>query len=254
MEPSPSKEEVTSAYQLIRRQPPWSSGSMGISHHRVLPFATYAPWLDTPEFLEVWKLIERYTLVDIYRCFELWELAKSCARLEGDFLEVGVWRGGTGTLLCRALKSVGGSQSVYLCDTFSGVVKADPYKDPTYIGGEHADTDLQTVLNLLNVASCHNFHVIEGIFPEQTAVRVENLSGASPKFALCHIDVDVYQSAKDIFDWVSTVLVRGGVVVFDDYGFNGCEGVTKLVNELRVTNGFLHIHNLNGHAIFVKTK
>ena len=41
-------------------------------------------------------------------------------------------------------------------------------------------------------------------------------------------------------------------MVFDDYGFSGCEGVTKFVNELRVNSQLFFIHNLNGHAIFVK--
>lgn len=41
--------------------------------------------------------------------------------------------------------------------------------------------------------------------------------------------VDVYQSAKDIVEWAMPRLTRGGVVVFDDYGFRNCEGVTTLV-------------------------
>jgi O-methyltransferase len=46
----------------------------------------------------------------------------------------------------------------------------------------------------------------------------------------------------------------GGVVVFDDYGFWGCEGVTQAVHEIRA--GLEHallVHNLNGHAVLVRT-
>jgi O-methyltransferase len=46
-------------------------------------------------------------------------------------------------------------------------------------------------------------------------------------------------------------MVLGGVVVFDDYGCWGCEGITELCNELNIKNGTF-IHNLNGHGIFVK--
>ena len=43
--------------------------------------------------------------------------------------------------------------------------------------------------------------------------------------------------------------------MFDDYGFSGCEGVTKYVNELRESNRDLFfIHNLNGHAILIKQR
>ena len=33
--------------------------------------------------------------------------------------------------------------------------------------------------------------------------------------ALCHIDVDVYQSARDTVEWVEPRLTSGGAIVFD---------------------------------------
>jgi O-methyltransferase len=47
-------------------------------------------------------------------------------------------------------------------------------------------------------------------------------------------------------------LSPGGVVVFDDYGFSACPGVTKLVDEQRMRDDRLVLHNLNGHGILVK--
>jgi O-methyltransferase len=45
-----------------------------------------------------------------------------------------------------------------------------------------------------------------------------------------------------------------GIVVFDDYGFFGCEGVTAFVDrELRGQPRQIVLHNLNGHAVVVKT-
>ena len=43
-----------------------------------------------------------------------------------------------------------------------------------------------------------------------------------------------------------------GLVIFDDYGFLGCEGVTKLVNELAADLRFFTYFNLNGHAVMMK--
>ena len=56
--------------------------------------------------------------------------------------------------------------------------------------------------------------ILEGIFPEETAHLIE-----TGEFGLCHIDVDVYQSARDAAEWVWPRLQVGGVIVFDDYGF-----------------------------------
>ncbi|MNC63802.1 hypothetical protein D3C75_1139530 [compost metagenome] len=70
---------------------------------------------------------------------------------------------------------------------------------------------------------------------------------------MLHIDVDVYESARDVLNWALPRLVPGAVVVFDDYGFFGCEGVTRLVNDFIVENpDFRFLHNLNGHAVLVR--
>lgn len=212
-------------------------------YQKVFPRATYSPWLSDAEFTRCHEQIEEHTLVDIYRCYELWTLAREFTAIEGDFLEVGVWRGGTGCLIAEAIRSSG--KTVYLADTFSGVVKAGKF-DPVYGGGEHADTSEETVHELIVSMGLGNAVTIKGVFPEETGNRVR---GA---LAFVHCDVDVYQSAKDMVEWAMPRLTRGGVLVFDDYGFKNCQGVTTLVNELRRDSCFLFFHNLNGHAILVR--
>ena len=49
-----------------------------------------------------------------------------------------------------------------------------------------------------------NVELLQGIFPEETAARV-----ADRGFRLVHVDVDVYQSAKDVFDWAWPRLSAG---------------------------------------------
>jgi O-methyltransferase len=65
--------------------------------------------------------------------------------------------------------------------------------------------------------------------------------------------VDVYDSAKDIVEWIFPKLTIGGIIVFDDYGFHFCTGVTRLVEEYRNHPDKIIIHNLNGHALLIKT-
>jgi hypothetical protein len=92
------------------------------------------------------------------------------------------------------------------------------------------------------------YEILNGIFPEETS----DLIDSKIKFGLCHIDVDVYQSAKDIVDWIWCKMIIGGVIIFDDYGFYSCNGVTKYVNELKERTDCMIIHNLNGHALMIK--
>lgn len=239
------KDKLAEAYDAIRSQAPWSHPkSPDIPHHRILPHATYSPWLLDESFQAVYQNILNHTLVDIYRCYELWTLACQMRLIPGDILEVGVWRGGTVALLASAVRS-DPDKIVYLADTFLGVVKAG-MDDTAYIGGEHADTSIDLVNDLLTGLNLSNISLLPGVFPEETGSSIRG------KLALLHCDVDVYSSAKGVVEWGIPLLSQGGAIVFDDYGFSGCEGVTRLVNELRADSQFHFIHNLNGHAILIK--
>lgn len=216
-------------------------------HSVNIPYATYAPWLEDGDFQRVYATTDGHSLVDVYRCYELWDLTSQMAAVPGDVLEVGVWRGGTGALLAAAATRLPQPRLVHLCDTFAGVVKAGD-ADRHYRGGEHADTSELTVIGLLNRLELRNARLYKGVFPDDTAGRV----GDGP-FCLCHVDVDVHDSARDVLAWVWPRLSVGGAVVFDDYGFMTCQGVTRLVNTVVGAAGSLVLRNLNGHAVVVKT-
>ena len=62
----------------------------------------------------------------------------------------------------------------------------------------------------------------------------------------------MYHSAKDIVDCIWDRVASGGIVVYDDYGFQRCHGITKYVEEQLDTKGRIVIHNLNGHAVILK--
>lgn len=223
-------------------------GAPSGSYETIRTSATYAPWLGDEAFNTVYDTIRPYTLVSKYRCFELWQLVEESRKAKGALIEVGVWKGGTGALIAKRAQSLGLTDTVYLCDTFAGVVKAGD-RDSSYVGGEHADTSVETVREVVDALRATNTKMLVGIFPEDTAKEV-----SEKEFRFCHIDVDVYQSAKDVLEWMWPKLSVGGIVVFDDYGFRGCDGVARLVNEEREKKDRTFVYNLNGHAVFVKTK
>ena len=271
--------------QKGRRYPP----GYGI----VEPVANYRPWDVDEEFAAVYELVREHTMVDVYRLWTLWFVARQIARAEtpGDVLEIGSWRGGSGTVIARALASAAGPgagggtarpatgndagagtagsatgndagagdpsggtprrsvpRTVFLADTFAGVVKASA-RDTYYKGGEHANTSADLVRALLTRAAVTDVRLLAGVFPEDRGAEI-----ADRTFALCHIDVDVYQSAKDCFEWVWPRMAPGGGVVFDDYGFYGCEGVTAYVNELAAEPavGSPVVPGLSGQAIITR--
>lgn len=214
----------------------------------VRPTATYRPWTRDADFLDVWRRVREHTLVDMYRCYELWQLVSQAQSLNaGALVEVGVWRGGTGALIARRARDLGIMDPVFLCDTFTGVVKAGA-KDTVYKGGEHADTSVDCVEFLLDeIGVGSNVVILEGVFPDDTADAIGDVP-----LRFCHIDVDVYESARGVAEWAWHRLCHGGIIVYDDYGFSSCDGVARYVDEQIGLNDRLILHNLNGHAVVIK--
>lgn len=233
----------------IIRETTFEQFNSDIIHKQIIPYSTYSPWESDIDFKNIYETVKNYTMLDIYRCYELWSLIKELHNIDGNVLEVGVWRGGSGSILCKALEKFNDYKSsgvVFLADTFSGVVKATE-RDTVYRGGEHADTNISIVSNLLSKLKITNYNLLQGVFPD-------DFNGLNiGKLRLCHIDVDTYLSAKDIFYNIWDAIEVGGVVVFDDYGFWSCEGVTQFFNALTISNG-RKVYNLNGHGLLVKTK
>jgi O-methyltransferase len=209
---------------------------------------TLSPWFGDEEFTRWHRMTDGYTLVDGYRCWELYQMVKETANVPGDILEVGVWRGGTGLILAAAAQKLAPNKMVWLADTFTGVVKAGD-KDTVYTGGEHADTSFETASELIRKTGVGNYCFLNGIFPEETAATIDIVTN---KISLCHIDVDVYQSGLDIVNWLKPRMYPGAIIVFDDYGCVNCVGITTLVDELRETGEWIYIYNVNGHGILIK--
>jgi O-methyltransferase len=206
----------------------------------------YAPWIEDRDFVETFPKVQTHSMVDRYRCYELWDLVSQSAKLRGSLLEIGVWRGGTGALIAKQAQLSGIPDPVYLCDTFEGVVKASE-KDDGYRGGEHGDTSEEIVVHLMKELGLSNTRILKGIFPEATGEKIAN-----EQFRFCHIDVDVYNSAKDIVDWIWPRLVVGGILVFDDYGFPTTTGIRDFVNDVKYERDRICLFNLNGHSVWVK--
>lgn len=217
---------------------------MDLHYEPIVVTSQYAPWKVDSEFQKAYQTFKPYTLVEEVRCWELWDLLGQLKGVSGDILEVGVWRGGTGCLMAWRARQLGLDCKIYLCDTFAGVPKEKiTAQDPVYRGGEHADAPVKILDDLIDKHGLENAIIVPGIFPAKVA-------WSESFFRMVHVDVDIYESAKETTLWATPRMSSGGVIVFDDYGFRNCGGVTRYVDELK-RGGYFVIHNLNGHAILI---
>jgi O-methyltransferase len=184
------------------------------------------------------------TAVGPERLYTLFTHASQCLHLEGDFLEAGVWKGGTAVLFAKLLSERSPHpRTLHLFDTFSGMPPTHE-SDTYYKGGEFADTSVEAVRAKLPPGEFVRFHA--GLIPD-TFVGCESL-----RFAFAHIDLDVYQSIRDACAFVYPRLAVGGVMVFDDYAWSTCPGARRAVDEFFATRKMCPLVLSNGQAVVFK--
>lgn len=129
----------------------------------------------------------------------------------GAIVEIGVYRGGSAWHLAKI------GRPLYLYDTFEGI----PYQGALDSGnpvGKFSDTSAETVQQLIPTAT-----VVKGLFPDSLV--------AMPPVGFVHADADQYQSTKSILEQMPGRMVKGGFILFDDFGVPDCEGCTQAVYE-----------------------
>ena len=213
-------------------------------HSFIRSGASYSPWMG--EFKSYYDAVKKHTLLDIYRLYELYLLRTNQKNMNGCVIEVGCYKGGSSAILGYANKEINYTGDFYVCDTFKGVVKSSHEYDKNYSDGEHSETSVDIVKDLFNKNNLLQPTLLQGIFPDQNSEIIQK------SIAFLHIDVDTYNSAKDIFMWAKDRLEKNAIVIFDDYGFHTTEGVTTFCNELKSDDDFYFIYNMNGHGIFIK--
>jgi hypothetical protein len=151
-------------------------------------------------------------------------------KIPGDIVECGVWRGGITQLAALTmihLKDT--SRKIYLYDTFEGMPKPED-EDLDWDGNRALDTwrtitlkgekwgfggDINSVNQLMLSTKYPNEKIII------TKGKVEDtIPNVIPKkISLLRLDTDFYKSTLHELNHLFPILVLGGILVIDDYGY-----------------------------------
>jgi hypothetical protein len=169
-----------------------------------------------------YNLIINYgsSLVGTDKLLNLKDLVKSTSNLIGDVCEIGVYRGGTAKIISENIEN----SDLFLFDTFEGMPYYDPDNDKEWDVGTFGQTDYETVKSLFQ--SNQNVKVFKGVFPSETSHHVKDRV-----FKFVHLDVDNYQPYKECLEFFYERMVKGGIIIFDDYDCGCCPGANKAVDE-----------------------
>jgi O-methyltransferase len=204
----------------------------------------YSPWLGNGDFGSLRDVAAQKTLVSADRLWILYSLGRQLLAGPGDFVECGVFKGGTARLFADMIeRSVHSPRRLRLFDTFAGMPEVDGAVDK-HLPGDFSDTSLADVQKFVGMRSFINWH--QGLIPQSFA-------GIDwDRIALLHIDVDIRQSVSDALKHLFPYVMTGGVVVFDDYGFQSCYGARLAVNEFFAGRPEVPLVLPTGQAIVIK--
>ena len=200
----------------------------------------------------------------------LWQQIQFCEEngIAGDYVECGVWKGGSIGLMALANQRYGsGRRPIHLFDAFDDICEPDPSVD-----GERALAEVEKFAERDRKSISGQLTPVEGIYDHlggpgqledvkrflvqdigyepdhlifhkgwfQETLPVADIS----QIAVLRLDGDWYASTKVCLDYLYDKVVPGGFVIIDDYGcYEGCR---KAVDEfLAGRNENLFLNHVN---------
>ena len=160
------------------------------------------------------------------------------ARLdEGDFIEMGVYYGGSAIWLAQALADARSPRTLHLLDSWEGLPEPTDGDGPAQVRAGMFDTASESqVRQLLDHFSLGAFcRTYRGWFKD-------TLAGIPGPFALAHVDCDLYDSCKTCLDYLLPRMTAHGTIIVDDYGTPGDRafpGVARAVSESVAATGWV---------------
>ena len=175
--------------------------------------------LDSLEMIVTLRRIAPFTAVDVPRLRDLWRLGRRVEeeRIPGALVQCGVWRGGSAAVAARASRT----RDVWLFDSFEGFpAPGERDADGAVIQrGDRLAAPSDVIEAMRRVRAEARAHVVRGWFDDTLPTVADRIG----PIALLSLDADLYDSTRTALRHLYDLVVSGGFVVVDDYGFwPGC--------------------------------
>ncbi|MDJ0771453.1 MAG: TylF/MycF/NovP-related O-methyltransferase [Ilumatobacter sp.] len=209
---------------------------------------------DVPaETVQIWERVSDYTMTSFERVCALVNAVDYVVvnEIEGDFVECGVWRGGSAMAIALRLQQLDATdRRIQLFDTFTGMTA--PGEHDVSAAGVHASETFEALATgtqssnwayaseddvRRNMTSTgypmSNVRLVAGMV-EDTIPEL-----AADAIALLRLDTDWYESTRHELVHLYPRLAHDGVLIIDDYGH--WAGSRRAVDEY-VTEHGLRLH------------
>ena len=183
---------------------------------------------------QIINFVRPYTSVSIERIQNVLTLVETCVKnnIEGDFVEIGVWKGGL--IMAMALKCIqmGVFRAIHAYDTFTGMTQ--PTEEDVDLSGNRAKDILSMVACICTLDEFKNniskVQYSNIIIHQGDILKVEP-KDIPDKIAILRLDTDWYESTKFELVYFEPRVETYGYVIVDDYGH--WSGSRKAVDEFK---------------------
>jgi hypothetical protein len=178
--------------------------------------------------------------------------------LDGARAECGVFQGFSALFVCRAAASTAarfGGEDFHLIDSFEGFPKPQaedfiPIRRGNATGSAPAFKEGDAAVS---------FDAVRAVFRDFPGVRfhrgfIPQVLSQLPdtRWAFVHIDVDLYEPTLASLEYFYPRLVKGGVIVCDDYGSKLFPGARKAWESYCQANGIAFVTLETGQSVLIK--
>lgn len=203
------------------------------------------------DMLDLYPLCKPYTMTSTERMHALYKAVEYVVKnnIPGDFVECGVWKGGSSMLIAQTLLKFGvRDRHIWMYDTYEGM--SAPTQDDQDVAGTSAELLLQKA-SKQDQTSVWCYSSLDEVkanlqrtgYPESLIHFVKGkVEDTIPEhippghIALLRLDTDWYESTKHEMHHLFPKLISQGVLIIDDYGH--WVGAKKAVDE------YLHQHQI----------
>jgi len=195
-----------------------------------------------PEFFPYLERCGPYTMTSWQRLYNLHASTRYIAKSNtpGDFVECGVWRGGSMMMVALTLLALGKTdRRLVLFDTFEGLPKPDEALDVDVWGNRgidgwrpHRKTDESSdwayaSLEEVRANMESTGYPMDKVFFVKGMVEDTIPTQAPDTIAMLRLDTDWYSSTKHELEHLYPRLSGNGILILDDYGhFKGARQAT----------------------------
>jgi O-methyltransferase len=196
------------------------------------------------EFIDIYESCKEYSMTGIERMYALYKSVEYIVKnkIEGNFVECGVWRGGSSMVIAKTLLKFNCTDKhLYLYDTYEGMsaptekdVNKDGYLADKMMKDANIEdqnsvwcfADLEDVKNNMRNTGYpfSNISFVKGKVED----TIPNLKPDN-KISLLRLDTDWYESTLHEMTHLYPLLASKGVLIIDDYGH--WQGARQAVDE-----------------------